>query len=158
MTLGRRCSRASNRMEAIETCPAELTVIDGSVRKSGSHLTRCWRGVDSNFRFRDALSSPTARPWSRPPDLAVSGGALNGHLTTPIGGRPATPRLTRREDRSAQLGRGPENLGNRAAANYRFLNGSAASVVCPDRSSRVTKSRSSINVMGRFRRSMLSFS
>jgi hypothetical protein len=27
-----------------------------------------------------ALSSPTARPWSRPPDLAVSGGALNGHL------------------------------------------------------------------------------
>jgi len=35
MTLGRRCSRASNRMEAIETCPAELTVIDGSVRKSG---------------------------------------------------------------------------------------------------------------------------
>ena len=24
-----------------------------------------WRGVDSNFRFRDALSSPTARPWSR---------------------------------------------------------------------------------------------
>jgi hypothetical protein len=34
----------------------------------------------------------------------------------------ATPRLTRREDRSAQLGRGPENLGNRAAANYRFPN------------------------------------
>ena len=30
-------------------------------------------------------------------------------------------RLTRREDRSAQLGRGPENLGNRAAAKYRFL-------------------------------------
>ena len=28
----------------------------------------------------------------------------------------------------------PENLGNRAAANYRFLNGSAASAVCPDRS------------------------
>src|SRR6516165_269008 len=28
---------------------------------------------------------------------------------------PATARLTRREDRSAQLGRGPENLGNRAA-------------------------------------------
>jgi len=55
--------------------------------------------VDSNFRFRNALSSPTARAWSRPPDLAVSGGALNG-LTTPIGGRPATPRLTR-EDRSA---------------------------------------------------------
>jgi hypothetical protein len=22
-------------------------------------------GVDPNFRFRDALSSPTARPWSR---------------------------------------------------------------------------------------------
>ena len=38
--------------------------------------------------------------------------------------------------------------GNRAAANYRFLNGSAASAVCPHRSSRVTKSRSSINVMG----------
>jgi hypothetical protein len=32
---------------------------------------------------------------------------------------PATVRLTRREDRSAQLGRGPENLGNRAPANYR---------------------------------------
>src|ERR1700731_2637030 len=30
-----------------------------------SLLTRRWRGVDSNFRFRDALSSPTARPWSR---------------------------------------------------------------------------------------------
>ena len=28
-------------------------------------MTRRWRGVDSNFRFRDALSSPTARPWSR---------------------------------------------------------------------------------------------
>jgi hypothetical protein len=41
---------------------------------------------------------------------------LNGRLTTPIGGGPATARLTRREDRSAQLGRGPENLGNRAAA------------------------------------------
>ena len=27
--------------------------------------THRWRGVDSNFRFRDALSSPTARPWSR---------------------------------------------------------------------------------------------
>src|SRR5947207_987827 len=27
--------------------------------------------------------------------------------------------------RSAQLGRGPENLGNRAAAKYRFVNGSA---------------------------------
>jgi hypothetical protein len=31
----------------------------------------------------------------------------------------------------------PENLGNRAAANYRFLNGSAASAVCPDRSPRL---------------------
>src|ERR1700719_4289984 len=93
-----------------------------------------------------------------PPDSAVSGGSLNGRLRTPIGGGPATARLTRREDRSAQLGRGPENLGNRAAANYRFLNGSAASAACPDRSSRVTKSRSSISVMGRFRRSMLSFS
>ena len=69
-----------------------------------------------------------------PPDSAVSGGSLNGRLRTPIGGGPATARLTRREDRSAQLGRGPENLGNRAAANYRFLNGSAASAVCPDRS------------------------
>src|SRR6202011_929110 len=28
----------------------------------------------------------------------------------------------------------PENLDNPAAANYRFLNGSAASAVCPDRS------------------------
>ena len=28
------------------------------------YLTLRWRGVDSNFRFRDALSSPTARPWS----------------------------------------------------------------------------------------------
>ena len=28
-------------------------------------VTRRWREVDSNFRFRDALSSPTARPWSR---------------------------------------------------------------------------------------------
>ena len=54
-----------------------------------------------------------------PPDSAVSGGSLNGRLTTPIGSGPATARLTRREDRSAQLGRGPENLGNRAAANYR---------------------------------------
>ena len=36
-----------------------------------------------------------------PPDSVVRGGSLNGHLTTPIGGRPATPRLTRREDRSA---------------------------------------------------------
>ena len=62
------------------------------------------RGAPSNgrpYRNQCALSSPTARAWSRPPDLAVSGGALNGHLTTPIGGRPATPRLTRREDRSA---------------------------------------------------------
>ena len=75
-----------------------------------------------------ALSSPTERLWSRPRDLAVSGGALNGHLTTPIGGRPATPRLTRREDRSAQLGRGPEDLGNRAAANYRFPN--RLSLIC----------------------------
>ena len=75
-----------------------------------------------------ALSSPTERPWSRPPDLAVSGGALNGHLTTPIGGRPATLRLTRREDRSAQLGRGPEDLGNRVAANYRFPN--RLSLIC----------------------------
>jgi hypothetical protein len=32
---------------------------------SGSQLTPWRRGVDSNFRFRDALSSPTARPWSR---------------------------------------------------------------------------------------------
>ena len=95
-----------------------------------------------------------------PLDSAVNGGSLNGRLILQprsVGG-PATARLTRREGRLAQLGRGPENLGNRAAANYRFLNGSAASAVCPDRSSRVTKSRSSINVMGRFRRSMLSFS
>jgi hypothetical protein len=34
-----------------------------------------------------------------PPDPAVRGGSLNGRLTTPIGGGPATARLTRREDR-----------------------------------------------------------
>jgi hypothetical protein len=34
-----------------------------------------WSEVDSNFRFRDALSSPTAWPWSR---------RLNDRLTTPI--------------------------------------------------------------------------
>src|SRR6516165_10499750 len=44
-------------------------------------------------------------------------------------GGPATAWLSHREDRSAQLGHGPENLGDRAAANYRSLNGSAASVV-----------------------------
>ena len=33
--------------------------------KSRETQTLRWRGVDSNFRFRDALSSPTARPWSR---------------------------------------------------------------------------------------------
>jgi hypothetical protein len=37
-------------------------------------------------------------------------------------GGPPTARLTRREDRSAQHGRCSENFGNRAAANYRFLN------------------------------------
>src|SRR6516225_7074652 len=68
---------------------------------------------------------------------------------------PATARLTRREDRSAQLGRGPENLGNRAAANYRFLNGSA---VCPDRSSRVTKSRSARDYQNRRIREPFQFS
>src|SRR6516162_7776112 len=76
-----------------------------------------------------ALSSPTERPWSRPPDLAVSGGALNGHLTTPIGGRPATRRLTRREDRSAQLRRGPEDLVIGRQRTIGFLTGSASSVV-----------------------------
>jgi len=75
------------------------------------------------------LSSPTERPWSRPPDLAVSGGALNGHLTTPIGGRPATRRLTRREDRSAQLRRGPEDLVIGRQRTIGFLTGSASSVV-----------------------------
>src|SRR5207244_1549385 len=45
-----------------------------------------------------------------PPDSAMRGGSLNGRLTTPIGGGPATARLTRREDRSAQLGRGPKTL------------------------------------------------
>jgi hypothetical protein len=34
-------------------------------RRTESLLTLRWRGVDSNFRFRDALSSPTARHWSR---------------------------------------------------------------------------------------------
>src|SRR6516162_597466 len=33
------------------------------LRATESLLTHRWRGVDSNFRFRDALSSPTARPW-----------------------------------------------------------------------------------------------
>jgi hypothetical protein len=45
-----------------------------------------------------------------PPDSAVSGSSLNGRLTTPIGGGLETARLTRREDRSAQIGCGPENL------------------------------------------------
>ena len=45
-----------------------------------------------------------------PPASAVRGGSLNGRLATPIGGGPATARLTRREDRSAQLGRGPKTL------------------------------------------------
>jgi len=31
----------------------------------GPQATRCWREVDSNFRFRDALSSARAWPWSR---------------------------------------------------------------------------------------------
>ena len=34
-------------------------------KKATSNEASRWRGVDSNFRFRDALSSPTARPWSR---------------------------------------------------------------------------------------------
>src|SRR6516162_5672185 len=34
------------------------------MRNQQSSQTPRWRGVDSNFRFRDALSSPTARPWS----------------------------------------------------------------------------------------------
>ena len=83
-----------------------------------------------------------------PPDSAVSGSSLNGRLTTAIGSGPATARLTRREDRLAQLGRGPENLVNRTAANYRSLNGSAASAVCPDRSSRVTKSSPPATLLG----------
>jgi hypothetical protein len=75
-----------------------------------------------------------------PPNSAVRGGSLNGAALQPrsvMGGNcsadpprgPIGPTRTR-----------PENLGNRAAANYRFLNGSAASAVCPDRWSRVTKS------------------
>ena len=37
---------------------------------------------------RCALSSPTARPWARPPDSAVSGGSLNGPLQPrSVGGR-----------------------------------------------------------------------
>jgi hypothetical protein len=58
-----------------------------------------WRGLDSNFRFRDALSSPTAWPRFAPPDSAVSGGSLNGRLTTRSVGGPVIARLTRREDR-----------------------------------------------------------
>jgi hypothetical protein len=81
--------------------------------------------------------------------------SLNCRLTTPIGGGPATARLTRRKDRSAQLGRGPKTLViGRQRTIGSLLNGSAASAVYPDRSSRVTKSRSSTNIMGRFRRSM----
>src|ERR1700751_5807843 len=32
-----------------------------------------WREMDSNFSFPDALSSPTARPWSRRPGHCRSG-------------------------------------------------------------------------------------
>ena len=39
--------------------------------------------MDSNLRFRDVLLSPTA--LVAPPESAVSGGSLNGRLTTPIG-------------------------------------------------------------------------
>jgi|SRR6516164_8354329 hypothetical protein len=34
-------------------------------RNTEVRLTHRWRGVDSNFGFREALLSPTARPWSR---------------------------------------------------------------------------------------------
>jgi hypothetical protein len=59
----------------------------------------------------------------------------------------------RRAEQAAEIGKHwPElSVARRAAAKCRFLNGSAASAVCPDRSSRVTKSRSSTNVMRRFR-------
>ena len=126
-------------MEAVE---ADLASLDGVDRlyNSAKRLDRPRRRrfvPDSSLEGTGfelpvpqcALSSPTARPWSRPPDLAVSGGALNGHLTTPIGGRPATPRLTRREDRSAQLGRGPEDLVIGRQRTIGFLTGSASSVV-----------------------------
>jgi len=66
--------------EVMRACGVDLDPgTDGS-------QTLCWREVDSNFRFRDALSSRTGRLWSGRFDSAVSGGSLNGGLTTPIGG------------------------------------------------------------------------
>jgi hypothetical protein len=43
--------------------------------------------MDSNFRFRDALSSQTA--LVEPPDSAVSGGSFNGVLQPQSVGGPA---------------------------------------------------------------------
>jgi len=38
----------------------------GTKAKSGERRTVCWRGVDSNFGFRNALSHRQQRgPWSR---------------------------------------------------------------------------------------------
>ena len=34
-----------------------------SPRGTESLRTLCWRGMGSNFCFRDALAPPTARPW-----------------------------------------------------------------------------------------------
>jgi hypothetical protein len=53
----------------------------------GSHWTPRWREMDSNFRFGDALSSPTA--LVEPPDSAVSGGSFNGVLQPQSVGGPA---------------------------------------------------------------------
>src|SRR6516165_7316279 len=79
----------------------------GSREVTDSSWTLCWR-----FELpvpRCALVAHSAALVA-PPDSAVSGSSLNGRLTTPIGGGPETARLTRREDRSAQPGCGPENL------------------------------------------------
>ena len=37
-------------------------------RKSDSRRTGCWRGTDSNLRFRAALAPPTAQPGVTLPD------------------------------------------------------------------------------------------
>ena len=37
-------------------------------------MTHRWREMDSNYRFRDALAPPTARPWLTPPDLGAGTG------------------------------------------------------------------------------------
>jgi hypothetical protein len=79
------------------------------------------RGAPSNgcpYRDRCALIAKGAALVA-PPDSVVSGGSLKLPYKPQWVGGPATARgLTHREDRSAQLERGPENLNNRAAANW----------------------------------------